>query len=280
MRLVTPWHTINPHIQTYKHLFKWPGHVASGGLVICSDVTLCTIIWRFKLWAAQVTGIPHTWGGLPQAYQQARPVLSPLVGLSWSQSPSKGVEEPQVHHIIMCGLALTQPPGEPQAPGSPSGLSIHGTFPTATASGQESPPQCHKANSCGLVNSGSCSARHHSGCRAHTLVPPRASQAKPQPRQLPLLSSGPTTLKNDTKGLVFPAPIYPVLSFSSPRSEEQWEEQMWGCLQLAQPISHLPWTGTCRSHSERQRQAHRRAVASPRSHSQGPTEPGCPRLHM
>lgn len=125
----------------------------------------------------------------------------------------------------MCGLALTQPLGEPRAPGSPDGLSIHGTFATATASGQESPPQCHKANSCGLVNSGSCRTRQHSGCSArhylgysaHTLVPPGASQAKPQPSQLPLPSSGPATLKNDAKGLVFPAPIrQSVLSFSPP----------------------------------------------------------------
>lgn len=32
-------------------------------------------------------------------------------------------------------------------------------------------------------------------------------------------------------------------------SEEQWEEQMWGCPQLAQPISHLPRTDTRRSQS-------------------------------
>lgn len=125
-----------------------------GGLITSSDVTLHTITWRLKLGSS---GDWHTsyLRGLPQAYCQARPVLSPI---GWPQMEPVTKQRGEgrspksiIHYQVWPGSIL--------APRGASVLLETIPFPTATALWAGEPSSVSQSKL------GSCDAGHHSGYR-------------------------------------------------------------------------------------------------------------------
>lgn len=184
-----------------------------------------------------MTAIPHPWGSLSPGFSASKTSSTPL---GWpplgpvTKHRGGGAPRPSHHHVWPGSDPA--PGGGAQAPASPAGLGIQGAFPTASASGRESPSRCHKATSCGP-------------CKLWVTV----MLAGTQGAQLTLQSLPDTTVKAAPPGWATPKGLVPPpytlccpcplpLRGATGRADV-------GVPQPAQPTSHLPPTGTCRSHS-------------------------------